>query len=162
MHKEFSATTSASPTDLFAVVGNLETYPTWLDVVDSVERTEDGNAWIVTLRARVGPFARSKRLRMIRTVLTEPPTAERPASVRFERAETDGKEHSTWTLAADVAEVADAAGGSEASEVRLDLHYDGAMWTGLLDGVLNAAADRATDKLREYVDNTHNRSGSDR
>lgn len=150
MHKAFSAITDASPEDLFAVVSDLETYPHWLDVVDAVERIDDQDAWIVTLRARVGPFARSKRLRMVRTVLTdgsaEPDGSTR--SVRFERAETDGKDHSAWTLAADVSPT-DAEDGRSA--VVLDLQYEGAMWSGMLDGVLDAAADRATKKLQSYV-----------
>ncbi len=155
VHKEFSAVTDASPDDLFEVVSDLETYPHWLDVVDSVERTDDPDAWIVTLRARVGPFARSKRLRMVRTVLTAAPSdqGEAKSSVRFERSETDGKQHSAWTLAADVAPVdsgVDTSGGGQ-SEVTLDLQYEGAMWSGMLDGVLDAAADRASKKLQSYV-----------
>lgn len=138
MHKAFSATTDATPDELFAVVGDLGTYPDWLDVVDSVEETDDPNAWIVTLKARVGPFSRSKRLRMVRT---EPVGR----SVRFVRHETDGKSHSAWNLSADVTEL------ETGSDVALDLEYGGAMWTGLLDGVLDAAADRATDRLRQYL-----------
>ena len=155
VHKAFSAVTDASPDDLFDVVSDLETYPHWLDVVDSVERTDDPDAWIVTLRARVGPFARSKRLRMVRTLLTDAPSDQQGAtsSVRFERSETDGKEHSAWTLAADVTpavEQADSQAGGR-SEVTLDLQYEGAMWSGMLDGVLDAAADRASKKLQSYV-----------
>lgn len=161
VHKEFSATTEATPDDLFGVVSDLETYPHWLDVVDSVDQTDQPDAWIVTLRARVGPFARSKRLRMVRTVNTEGPTpVESPdvdkttgtttvtRSVRFERQEVDGKNHSAWTLAADVGPL---SGDHNLSEVTLDLEYEGAMWSGLLDGVLDAAADRATKKLQSYV-----------
>ena len=49
---------------------------------------DDGRpAWRVELRARVGPFARSKQLRMVRTVY-EP---ERIA--RFERIEDDERDH---------------------------------------------------------------------
>lgn len=162
MQKAFSATTSASPDDLFEVVSDLETYAHWLDVVDGVERTEDTDAWIVTLKARVGPFARSKRLRMVRTN-NQPPADSSVGEVRFERAETDGKEHSAWTLAATVGPPGTSTGpGGDRSEVHLDLHYEGAMWSGLLDGVLDAAADRATKELRSYVGDGSSRTGTDR
>lgn len=154
MHKAFSATTTASPDDLFDVVSDLETYPHWLDVVDSVDRADADDAWIVTLRARVGPFARSKRLRMVRVEQasgdgSEPGSGAR--SVRFERHEVDGKEHSAWDLAANVSGSGQEANGEARSTVELDLHYDGSMWDGLLDGVLDAAADRAAAKLQDYV-----------
>lgn len=142
MRQAFSAETEASPDHLFEVVRDLTNYPHWLDVVDAVDPVPDSpDAWLVTLKARVGPFARSKRLRMVRTENTEP-------SVRFERQELDGKDHSSWVLAATVSPSEDEP---MASEVELVLDYDGAMWSGLLDGVLGAAADRATKKLQAYV-----------
>ncbi|MGI9595664.1 MAG: SRPBCC family protein, partial [Acidimicrobiales bacterium] len=156
VRRAFSAVTEASPDDLFDVVGDLTTYPHWLDVVSEAEPTdEDDEAWLVTLRARVGPFSRSKRLRMVRAVHARAPSAE-VSTVRFERRETDGRRHSDWVLGAEVgpaAQVGPAAGGDGPmiSEVRLELIYDGSMWSGMLDGVLGAAADRATAKLQAYV-----------
>jgi len=156
VRQAFTAETAATPQDLFAVVSDLGTYPHWLDVVDAAEEVPDTpETWVVTLKARVGPFARSKRLRMVRTELTE-------TSVRFDRQELDGKDHSRWTLEAAVGDApapqGTGSGGGRgdggagmASEVQLSLEYDGAMWSGLLDGVLNAAADRATKKLQAYV-----------
>ena len=95
MQRAFSATTEATPEALFDVVGDIRTYPHWLDVVSDVAPADQADAWLVTLKARVGPFARSKRLRMVRTV-HEPAKGGQPASVRFERQEVDGREHSDW------------------------------------------------------------------
>lgn len=142
MRKAFSAPTLATPDDLFAVVSDLGTYPHWLDLVQAAEPGGDPGAWLVTLRASVGPLARSKRLRMVRTV-------DDGQAVRFERQELDGRDHSTWVLAARVSPL--AGDGPERSEVALELRYDGALWSNLLEGVLGSAADRATERLQAYV-----------
>ncbi len=153
MHQTFSAETEAGPRELFDLMADLRTYPNWLDLVSEVEPTDD-DGWLVTLRARVGPFSRSKRLRMVRTVHT-PVGHDRKGSVRFERREIDGKNHSDWVLAAVVEPVEEDRPPIDRapmeSRVELDLVYDGALWSGLLDGVLHAAADRATAKLQDYV-----------
>lgn len=142
VRQAFTAETEASQAHLFAVVQDLNTYPHWLDVVDAVNPAPDNpDAWLVTLKARVGPFARSKRLRMVRTVSPE-------SSIRFERHELDGKDHSSWILAATVTE---PASENMLSAVELVLDYDGPMWSGRLDGILEAAAERATKKLQAYV-----------
>ena len=151
MRQAFTAETAATPQDLFDVVADLGTYPHWLDVVDAADQSPDApDTWLVTLKARVGPFSRSKRLRMVRTDLSD-------SAVRFERRELDGKDHSRWTLEASVGEPQNSGNDVAAtqtlmaSEVHLALEYDGAMWSGMLDGVLNAAAERATKKLQAYV-----------
>ena len=59
-------------------LADLSTYPEWLALVTEAEPQGD-HTWLVTLRARLGPLARSKRLRMVRTQLLDD-------SVRFERA----------------------------------------------------------------------------
>ena len=56
------------------VLADLSTYPSWNDLVGSVETTEaasddPGPAWRTTLTAKVGPFARSKQLRFVRDTL---------------------------------------------------------------------------------------------
>ncbi len=144
MRREYWAETEASPDGLFAVVGELTTYSEWLDVVDAVEPDTDGNgsAWIVTLRARIGPLSRSKRLRMV----SVPQGA--PYHARFERCELDGKNHSTWVF--EVA-VDPLDRPPLASRAKLELTYDGSLWSGMLDGVLDAAAEKATDNLRRYI-----------
>ena len=91
-----------TPEELFAWVDDLGRYPDWLDIVPravAVEPHPDdaGPAWSVDLRGRLGPLARSKRLRMVRTALE-------PGRVRFERVEHDGRRHSPWVLEAAVDE----------------------------------------------------------
>ena len=48
-------------------------------------------AWHVELRARVRPFARSKRSRMVRTIY------EPEHRVKFERVQDDERDHAEWT-----------------------------------------------------------------
>ncbi|MFM2184117.1 MAG: hypothetical protein RJB61_2411, partial [Actinomycetota bacterium] len=117
-------------TRLFSLIDDLAIYPSWIELVHgaSVDTPDrDGPAWRVELRARIGPLARSKRLRMVRT-------EHRPAdgTVVFERRETDGRQHAPWILRAAVTPGPDGSG----STVQMHLHYGGALWTG---GVLERA-----------------------
>lgn len=152
MEKTFTAETEATPDELFEVIADLGTYPEWLEVVGAADvEPGDEPAWIVTLRARIGPLSRSKRLRMCRTRHT--PRPGEGGDVMFERCETDGREHSAWIMKATVSPVDEAAAGagSWASAVQLTLSYDGGMWSGPLDGLLDVAAGRATDRLRRHL-----------
>ena len=56
-------TAPCAPEVLYRAVADLGLYPEWLDIVPRAV-AEEGNepAWIVDLRGRLGPFARSKRL----------------------------------------------------------------------------------------------------
>jgi hypothetical protein len=133
-----------SPDDLFGFVDDLARYPDWVDLVHRATTVGDGE-WQIELRARLGPFARSKQLRMRRTRRDE------LAHVAvFERHEVDGKQHSAWVLRAEV----DPA--PEGSVLRMHLHYGGALWTG---GVLERAlADQITngrERLLALVRTTH-------
>jgi hypothetical protein len=107
---------------LFAVVADLATYPHWLGIVHQVTAEASGSgeptAWLVELRGKVGPFARSKRLRMVRSM------CESPNKVVFERQETDGRKHSPWVLTAHV------GGASVGSNLTVNLHYGGTLFTG--------------------------------
>ena len=91
-------------------------------------RTPDdvGPAWSVDLRGRLGPFARAKRLRMVRTV------HEPDHHARFERVEHDGRQHSPWVLDATV------AGGDE----RQHAHDAAALRRPALDAGARPAARR--------------------
>ena len=88
--------------------------------------------WQIELRARLGPLARSKRLRMQRTVHDEAAHV-----VVFERHEVDGRRHSPWVLRAAVTPTADGCA------LQMHLHYGGALWTGgvlertLADQIMN-------------------------
>jgi len=133
-----------SPDELFAWVDDLGRYPRWLDIVpraDAVEAQDGdpGPAWSVDLRGRLGPFARSKRLRMVRTV-------HDPASrVRFERLEHDGRQHAGWVLSADVAPV---DGGSRLS---MHLHYGGGLGGPLVERLLADEIKRSKPRLLALV-----------
>jgi len=134
------------PLDLVAdSLADLGSYPHWNDVVAAAEPLESAStepSWHTTLRARVGPFARSKVLRMARTMNER---SELGHAIRFERSELDGRDHAAWIMDAALEPVDDG------TEVSLTLHYDGGLWTGALDGVLGAAIDRATRRLPEYL-----------
>ncbi|MBM3638034.1 MAG: hypothetical protein FJW98_01200 [Actinobacteria bacterium] len=104
-------------------VEDLARYNAWMPLVHSVEQV-DATTWNVELRAKVGPFARSKRLRMTKTV-------DEPTRIVFQRNEVDGKSHAPWllfvTLRVHQAETL----------VSVEIEYHGTLWTGgLLDKVL--------------------------
>jgi hypothetical protein len=126
------------PAALFHWVEDLNRYPAWLGIISRAEPDGDG-VWSVDLRGRVGPLARSKRLRMQRTML-EP---ERLAL--FERAERDGRNHSPWTLRAEV--TATGAG----SRLAMHLHYGGGLWGPVLERMLRDEIDRSRARLLELV-----------
>ena len=69
MDLEASLRTTAAPSAVVAHVAELDAYPKWMSLVHSATRVANANepTWDVELRAKVGPFARSKRLRMVRT-----------------------------------------------------------------------------------------------
>ena len=118
------------PARLFAFVDELTDYPQWMPLAHTVssagQDAEGRPMWNVELRARVGPLARSKRLRMVRSVHDAA-----SGHVRFERQEDDGRRHSPWVLDGHV--VAADAG----SRLEMNLHYGGALWTGgVLERVL--------------------------
>jgi hypothetical protein len=129
---------------LFAEVERLDDYPVWMPLAHRVEAVADDQgrpAWQVELRAKVGPLARSKRLRMVRTV-------HDPASgrVTFERSEVDGRRHSPWVLDASVST------DGEASRLEMRLHYGGSLWTGgVLERVLADQISAGRDRLVRRV-----------
>ncbi|MGH9271184.1 MAG: SRPBCC family protein [Ilumatobacteraceae bacterium] len=135
--------TGASPADVFAQVESLDTYPAWLRLVHRVEPDdpEDGrSAWQVELRARVGPFARSKRLRMVRTVF------EPGRRVKFERVQDDDRDHAEWILGAEVAPDADG------TLLTMDLEYTGDLWgDSLLQPLLDEEVRRGKRALQDVV-----------
>ena len=71
MELSASLRTAAHVDAVLGYVRELDRYTEWMPLVHSAV-PESGSApaaWSVELRARVGPFARSKRLRMVRTVM---------------------------------------------------------------------------------------------
>jgi hypothetical protein len=98
-----------------------------------------GPAWDVELRGRVGPFARSKRLRMVRT-------AHEPGrSVVFERREADRRQHGVWVLRCEL------DGHAGATDVTMRLHYGGGLWGPVLERVLAEEIERSKGRLVALV-----------
>ena len=134
------------PERAFPLVDDLSAYPAWMDLVQDVreDTTTDGRrVWDVELQAQVGPFARSKRLRMERAV------HEPPRRVVFERAEIDGRQHSPWVLAATLTPDSTEVGGTQ---LVMTLTYGGNLWTGaVLQRVLDDHIERGADALRGLI-----------
>ena len=149
---------ACAPEVLFAHVADLASYPAWLAIVERAVPHVPGTdlalevqdapglqaggghaAWLVDLRGRLGPMARSKRLRMVRTVF------EPPSHVRFERVELDGRQHAPWVLEASV-----AAEGDEA-RLQVHLHYGGRFGGALLGRMLAEEVAQARPRLAQLV-----------
>lgn len=129
---------------LFEWVADLSRYPQWLDIVPRAVPADDasaGPAWTIDLRGRLGPFARSKRLRMVRTRHDEPKT------VVFERRELDGRSHSPWLLEATVSD-----GDAGASRLTMHLHYGGGLWGPLVERLLTDEIERSRPRLLALLD----------
>lgn len=156
VHRVISAETTVDSAKLFAAMADLSTYTEWMSLIDSCEPAapaegDSGPAWLITLRAKVGPFSRSKRLRMVQVVFT--PNTE----VRFERFEIDGKQHSEWVMEAIIAPLVSdgpsVMGRSvTGSSVTVELTYSGGLWSGPLDVVLGSQVDVARDRLCTYLE----------
>jgi hypothetical protein len=133
----------ATVAGLFEHVATLDRYPRWMRLVHRVDEIEPDHgrpAWRVELRARVGPFARSKQLRMVRTVF------EPDHRVRFERIQDDDRDHAAWILGATVA-AADAG-----ATVATELTYSGNLWgSNVLQRVLDDEIRRGKQALRDVV-----------
>jgi carbon monoxide dehydrogenase subunit G len=119
-------------------VENLAAYPNWMPMVHNVAAVDDG-VWSVELRAKVGVFARSKKLRMRRTMNEE-------NIIVFERDEDDGRQHSPWVMRVSLSPSANG------TNVTIDLSYGGSLWTaGILDRVLASQVDAGKSGLVRAV-----------
>lgn len=136
---------ATSPDRVAPFVSDLGRYVEWMPLVHAA--TLDGpGVWQVELRAKVGVFARSKRLRMRRVV------AE-PDRWVFERDENDGRRHSMWRLEVRI----DSTPGSTGTgcTVTMSLEYAGSLWTGgVLDRVLAAHIEDGKSGLAALVTDT--------
>jgi hypothetical protein len=136
--------TTADPDVLFAWVDDLARYPEWLGLVSRAQPAEphgddEGPAWSIDLRARLGPLARAKRLRMVRTA------HEVPHRATFERREHDGREHSPWVLRAEVEARPDGA------RLVMHLHYGGGLFGPVMEKLLRDEIDRSRPRLATLV-----------
>ena len=138
MKQSFDVSLDADSAAVRPWVADLARYPQWMPLVHSAE-TIDDSTWSVELRAKVGVFARSKRLTMRRT-------RDEDGLVVFERREPDGRAHSPWTMT-----VRTTASGGGCCVV-VDLEYGGSLWTaGVLDRILAAQVESGKKGLARVV-----------
>ncbi len=138
MDLEAALQTSATPAAVVVFVAELDTYPQWMSLVHSARRLEASEpTWDVELRAKVGPFARSKRLRMVRSEFVEGGRTR----IVFDRREVDGRQHAAWRLTITV--------WSEGTTTHLTmhLHYDGRFFAGVVESILQHEIDAGRTRL---------------
>jgi Polyketide cyclase / dehydrase and lipid transport len=139
----------ASQAALFEQIATLDRYPPWMRLVHRVTPLPPdaaGPAWWVELRARVGPFTRSKQLRMVRTRFVE------NEMVRFERVQNDDRDHAEWIL---MGEVSTADNGAE---LTMHLEYTGELWSmSVLGRILDDEVRRSTAALAQLLSGTPTR-----
>ena len=127
-----------SAKELWPFIDDLAQYPSWMGLVHTVVPEGEG-VWQVELRGKIGPFARSKRLRMIQVETSE------PHHIRFERQENDGRSHSDWVLDAQVTEV------GSASTLNMTLHYGGRLFSNVVERALHDEIEASKQRLRNLV-----------
>ncbi len=132
--------TASPPVALFACIEDLGRYPEWLGMVTRAvaldpEDGDEGPAWSIDIRGKVGPLARAKRLRMVRTV------HDTPSAVTFERRERDGRDHSSWVLRGEVVE------GPDGARLVMHLHYGGSLFGPVLERLLGDEIARSRPRL---------------
>lgn len=134
----------ASPQQILVWMSDLETFPQWTNLLHHVESQDASpdhdRAWQVELRGRIGPFARSKRLRMVRV------DTDSPDHLRFERRELDGIEHGSWIL-----DVRVEPSGGETSRVRVVFEYRGRLWSGAMERLLRDEIESSKRRLTDLV-----------
>ena len=143
MDIEATLRTAAQPSAVVARVAELDSYPEWMSLVHSATRIADmpEPTWDVELRTKVGPFARSKRLRMVRSQLDEGDKT----NIVFERRETDGRQHAAWRLRVVVQPASDG------SHLTMHLHYDGRFFVSVVEAILQQNIDAARQRLGELL-----------
>ena len=132
-----------APEALFSWVDDLSRYPSWLGIVERAEPLfplADGEAaWMVDLRGKVGPLARSKRLRMVRTDRTS----------RREPCSSAGRPTGATTPPGCWRPRSPRSTAAARSAMRL--HYGGALWGPVLERLLGDEVDRSRDRLLALV-----------
>ena len=132
----------AAPSAVLAEMADLSGYAEWHGMVKRVEL--DGDGWLVDLGGRLGPFTRTKRVRMVRA----PHEEESAGQVRFVRHERDRHDHGAWELQC----VVDPAAGKGPCTLRFRMLYDGSSpLIGMLEPLLRAEVDKSADRLRRRL-----------
>jgi hypothetical protein len=149
MDIEARLNTPAAQSQVLAFVEDLGAYPQWMSLVHRAEPRAESVAgavdtWNVELRAKVGPFARSKQLRMVRTVYERGDVAR----IVFERREVDDRQHAMWRLTVTVAAANDSSGGAE---LVMQLHYDGRLFVSVVEAILRQHIDAGRARLAELL-----------
>ncbi len=124
-------------------IEDLTKYPLWMGLVHNVGPVDDGGGYQVELRGKIGPFARSKRLRMVRVKQAHPLT------IRFERQGGDSRGHGRWVLQAVVQALVE--GAAPMTHLAITLHYEGRLWSPVVERVLADEIERSKARLRELV-----------
>lgn len=138
MKQSFDVSLAVDAATVHPWVSDLSRYPQWMPLVHSVDVVSDA-VWSVELRAKVGVFARSKRLTMRRT-------RDDGRTIIFERNESDGRSHSPWTMTV-VTDPQDSG-----CRVAVELEYGGTLWTaGVLDRILAAQVEAGKQGLARAV-----------
>lgn len=139
----------ASPEDVLVWVCELDRYPRWTKLLHRVdaEPVPQGSprSWQVELRGKIGPFARSKRLRMV-----EVPQAS-AHRLRFERQERDGVEHGVWKLDVRV----DPVDGGKGTKLVAVFEYEGRLWSGAVERILRDEIESSKERLTALVAQGH-------
>ena len=129
---------NGSSEQIFSALADLANYKNWLGFIDTVDIDTGDTCWIVTLRAQVGPFARLKKLRMVRV------EEDFPKLIRFSRKETDSKDHSDWDLHVTISEKGDMG-----CSVQMVVSYSGGFWSVPLQAVFTSHVETAKVRLQE-------------
>ena len=72
-----------------------------------------------------------------------------PLHIRFERQERDGREHGRWVLQAVIRDL--ATRDTSMTHLSITLHYEGRLWSAVVERVLADEIDRSKDRLRNLV-----------
>lgn len=153
MELEAALHTPAPPAAVIAYVAELDRYPQWMALVHAASRVADAEipTWDVELRAKVGPFARSKRLRMVRTEYVEGSMTR----IVFERREIDGRQHAGWrlevTIRSNDAPTQDSSPHRSDTHLVMHLHYDGRFFVSVVEAILQQNVDAGRRRLGELL-----------
>lgn len=151
MDIEARLSTPAAPSRVLELVDDLGVYPQWMPLVHRAEPVVGvADAWNVELRAKVGPFARSKKLRMVRSAYERTEVAERGDASRvvFERREIDERQHAMWRLTVTLASENRPAGGTD---LVMHLHYDGRLFVSVVEAILRQNIDAGRARLAQLL-----------
>ena len=145
MQLDATLRTTAPAAQVLGYVADLADYPQWMSLVHLATPVPAATVptWDVELRAKVGPFARSKRLRMVRTTYD----TTNPTRVVFERRELDGREHAAWRLEVTINTTAPGA-----TELVMQLHYDGRLFVSVVEAILQQNIDAGRSKLAALLE----------